>query len=641
MRAALSLALLLTACTDAGLYDLSAPPLQADRVALTGRVCTDDAEAARFPVKLVLLVDTAAGPLFADFDPAGERIQLLVDLVQSALTRPHWSIAVVGYAGRAEKFAPIDTPFTRNPGELLAAVTRASIPQGCVGEDRCRDIEDGLRLVRSVVEDDLAASLAGQRVLTRYVVLHLNGGPPLPLARARDCCLPGDRQCQQDGDVPSFTCAGDQLVTRVEALEQSIDAAGAAGLSLHGLQLAAHAQPRTNDMMQTIHQRLAFAGGGRTLRYDAPQGLDVTDLGLFDGGGTLRAKRLVVANLNALPGPEGGFIADSDGDGLPDSEEVITDPTRPDTDGDGVTDGVERLVGLDATFNEQPAACASLIIGADTDLDGLTDCDEALLGTDRSLVDTDGDGLPDRLEVSLGTDYLLADPTTDLDQDGVPDGEEVRERTDPRRADRAARLGDAYRYTIDDEGLVTEPVAPPLARITGVELVQISDATTAGVGVLRWTPGTPPTLAWRDASDEAFGAEVPIEADGTVQVGSGSYAEIQGARGRFVRARVRLEEVAPQPTEERVRVAFRARHCQQFTVRNVRLVETLPVGDDPVGGMNSLWIYLAQAPANRPSAPGPVRLALVPVRYLAPAFREPDGAALVVASDEYVTPRPR
>jgi Bacterial TSP3 repeat len=79
--------------------------------------------------------------------------------------------------------------------------------------------------------------------------------------------------------------------------------------------------------------------------------------------------------------------ADSDGDGLNDSDEVSThhtDPLDADTDGDSLTDGAE--VNTHHTDPFDP--------------------------------DTDDDQLPDGIEVSVGTDPL----DNDSDNDGIPDG---------------------------------------------------------------------------------------------------------------------------------------------------------------------------------------------------------------------------
>ncbi len=638
------LALLGLSCTEAGLYDRRQAPVQADRVALTGRVCTDDAEVGRFPVKVVLVVDRAAGPLFSDYDPAGDRIRRLSDLAQSALSRPGFEVAVVGFAGRATRLAPDDGAFSRNPGELLAGITELSLPQGCLDAGRCRDTADGLRVAGAVIEDDLAATPAGVSVLTRYVVVLVEAGPPRPAAAARACCPAGDRACvEARGDQPSVPCQTDLDLARLADLQGVVADAGAAGLVLHTVQLLAPSDDALNATIAARHARLAFAGGGRALSVPSPAALDFTRLGLFDRDGELAAKRLVVANVNALPSPAGP-VPDSDGDGLSDADEIAggSDPQRADTDGDGLTDHVERLTGFDPRVADAPIACEALRPTADSDLDGLTDCDERTLGTDATLVDTDGDGLPERLELALGTDYLHADDVGDLDGDGVPNGDEIRERTDPRTADPPSRLGEAYRYEVDDEGLEQAPVADPFKFLNGVEVVTVSPGTTAGVGALRWTPGAPPTLAWRDAGDDAYGPPVAVEREGQVlALPSSSWTPVQGEDGRQLTVVVYPREAPPRETVEPVRVAIRERQCLRWTVRNVRLVDTLPVGDDPQGGLNALLVYFAQAPQGRPLAPGPFRIARVPVRYVPPATRRPDGAILGVRTDEYVSPRPR
>ncbi len=107
-------------------------------------------------------------------------------------------------------------------------------------------------------------------------------------------------------------------------------------------------------------------------------------------------------------------MADTDGDGLTDGDELNTYGTNPgvaDTDGDGLTDGDEVNVhGTDP-------------LDKDTDGDLLWDSDEVFNhGTDPLVADTDGDGLSDGAEVNThGTDPLVADS----DGDGISDGDEV------------------------------------------------------------------------------------------------------------------------------------------------------------------------------------------------------------------------
>lgn len=116
-------------------------------------------------------------------------------------------------------------------------------------------------------------------------------------------------------------------------------------------------------------------------------------------------------------------VADTDGDGLTDGEEVLTYKTSPllaDTDGDGLTDSEEL-----GTYGSDPLL-------ADTDSDGLSDGEEVSYETDLLAADSDSDGLLDGEEVLIyGTDPL----DTDSDDDGLSDGEEVSYETDPTLAD--------------------------------------------------------------------------------------------------------------------------------------------------------------------------------------------------------------
>ncbi|MEL6182121.1 MAG: hypothetical protein AAFS10_24380, partial [Myxococcota bacterium] len=86
-------------------------------------------------------------------------------------------------------------------------------------------------------------------------------------------------------------------------------------------------------------------------------------------------------------------LTDSDGDGLADGDETLTDPANPDSDNDGLSDGQEVVAGTNPTV-------------ADSDGDGLLDGDE----------DRNGNGVVDPGET---------DPSEgDSDNDGIPDGEE-------------------------------------------------------------------------------------------------------------------------------------------------------------------------------------------------------------------------
>jgi hypothetical protein len=137
------------------------------------------------------------------------------------------------------------------------------------------------------------------------------------------------------------------------------------------------------------------------------------------------------------------LIADSDGDGLLDVEEVlqlaaITSPISSDSDGDGISDFDEDsdedglTNGVDILALLDPAA-------TDSDHDGILDLAESEGVTDPLVTDTDDDGIHDGFELDLGLNPLL----TDSDSDGTPDAESAASRIVTAEGVSAAVVGAA------------------------------------------------------------------------------------------------------------------------------------------------------------------------------------------------------
>jgi hypothetical protein len=465
----------------------------------------------------------------------------------------------------------------------------------------------------------------------------MSAGPHEPLALASDCCDPGDATCIEEGTDPSLNCQAQLDGEQVTGLVRAVEDGGAAGLRLHTLNLLAGDDPEVEKGVRTSAEQMAFAARGQVHHVSHPDALRALAVGLLDVRTELVAKHLLVTNVHARATPKGP-VPDSDADGLSDAEEedAGTDPTLADSDGDHISDRIEILVGLDPLEADLPSACASVDPAADTDRDGLGDCDEVLIGTDPSLVDSDGDGMPDRVELHASTDYLHPDAASDPDADGITNGDEVRHHSDPRSTDALLHLSIGYRYDVDDEGRVQEAALPALKQITGVELVAVSPGSSQGLGELRFDPAGP-SLSWRDAADPGPGPEVLLAGPGRFELGSSSYAPIQGDEGRYVAVRIQDPgALPPVAVQETVRVIFRDRHCLRYTVRNIRLMPTLAREGEE--GWNQIILYFAEAPRGRLSKPGPYRLALVPVRFVPPAYREPNGAVLTVLDEEYVNP---
>jgi hypothetical protein len=174
------------------------------------------------------------------------------------------------------------------------------------------------------------------------------------------------------------------------------------------------------------------------------------------------------------------FTADTDGGGRTDGDEVHRDGTNPrypeddlfDSDGDGIVDRVEQDLGLD------PA-------DPDSDDDGLSDGDELYeVGTEPLNPDTDGDGLTDGDEVAAGTDPLAPEveeppPVEDTDGDGLTDDEEQALGTDPTRKDTD---GDGALDGADPAPLDASNGASPLTPSAADPGFGLGCSTTPGAG---------------------------------------------------------------------------------------------------------------------------------------------------------------
>lgn len=148
-------------------------------------------------------------------------------------------------------------------------------------------------------------------------------------------------------------------------------------------------------------------------------------------------KICILGNTNwcyTLDMPPNPYPLDSDGDGLNDSEENVTNIMKWDTDGDGLSDKYELDIGTDPT-------------NWDVDQDGLNDKMELFYGTNTSNWDTDGDGLSDHMEKTGWAITFNFDGNTinipvrsnpllnDTDGDGLNDQMEYYSNLNPRSKD--------------------------------------------------------------------------------------------------------------------------------------------------------------------------------------------------------------
>ncbi len=245
--------------------------------------------------------------------------------------------------------------------------------------------------------------------------------------------------------------------------------------------------------------------------------------------------------------------------------------------------------------------------------------------------------MPDKLEVIGSTDFLHADGQTDNDGDGVINSDEISQHSDPRSDDNNARRTYRYRYEIEDEGVTEELYPLPLGALTGVEIVQMTAGTTPGVGILRYSNRNQ-TLSWQDGMDASPGQTIDVSIDGPVELPSSSYAPVQGEGGKLITVDIRSADLPGANVTERVRIIYRKRHCISYTVRNVRLMDTLSTNDSE-DGLNRIVLYFAEAPEGQVQRPGPFRMAEIPVVFQPPDKRDPSAPAVVVLDEEFVRPK--
>jgi hypothetical protein len=638
-KAALCLLLAGAACTDASLYGKDYTPNQPNRISFEGNLCTDDPGAIAFPQKTLIVMD-GTGAL-AEADPAGKR----VDILRAFIGRhrgPNQAVSILLMGASAR---PLFTGFTSDQQTIDTALETLAASTG----QAQRNYLDTLRMLTTIIEDDLLASNPGLRSRTRYAVLFVAAGPADPAFQVPWCIAQGltvgSTQCQTafvaafcGNATPAPTdCERWWYGDAVTQLRSYVRTNGAQDLIFHSFSLSQDA------LATSLLSDMARAGQGELVQ-QTPTTLDFLAVDVDRPGSRLVLREIVVMNDNALlrgKTPE----ADSDGDGLTDAEEIKlgTDPLNRDSDGDGVGDGIEvRLASPGSQFDPLVPAqfkeCMNLSDPtADHDLDGLTDCEETVLRTDPFLVDTDHDGVPDWVEVRLGGNALVDDRLVDSDMDGITNGEEVIRGLDPWTNDSNRDLEYGYQYRTIDQGETIRLEASPNEPFPGVRITTIKPGTST-VWALRLTGDRPARLAFLE--NEAV-MPAGAEADPTMTVNlttSANYLLSSPMGGQLTVAvdLATLPVAGSPPVDARVILRNTTRTCFHMDVRNVTLVETqeLPTGR-PGKGWNMIRIYLGEVPLDSAvSGQTIVKSVTVPVRFVAPDQKTPNVAFVHLTDDD-------
>src|SRR4051812_19687330 len=340
---------LCAACSDAALYGVNgdARP-EVNRVTLqSDRLCASTPNAASFPTKIVLLLDTSSAVRASGPDAIATEVSSLQALFQSASGR-ELSFAVAAFDSTARALTPAG--FVNGAG-VAGVAGQLSAALGASGNTQPdgRDYGAALSLARAMVEADLAATSRGARQRTRYVIALLGAGD----------------------NVPALDDAHWALVQQTALdLTAVIDREGGGEIFGQILYLGAQTDPAVPF--------LTNVAAGLRGSFTALTGPVPLNLGRVDTRPLLTPfvhKQVLIWNRNVIATKD-GFKVDSDGDGLTDEEELAlgTDPFNPDTDGDGISDGVEvRLsaLGFDPLVPNTVPQCTAQELISDGDADGL------------------------------------------------------------------------------------------------------------------------------------------------------------------------------------------------------------------------------------------------------------------------------
>ncbi|MFK8139402.1 MAG: thrombospondin type 3 repeat-containing protein [Bdellovibrionales bacterium] len=120
-----------------------------------------------------------------------------------------------------------------------------------------------------------------------------------------------------------------------------------------------------------------------------------------NGSRSFTIKNIYMVQRNAFVNKKNQLVADSDGDGIGDLEEVSlgTEPLKP-------RSNAICLDSIQQRFGCQSLGCEANV---DKDRDGLNECEEITIGTSDEKIDSDNDNIPDYFEVIRGLNPALDD----------------------------------------------------------------------------------------------------------------------------------------------------------------------------------------------------------------------------------------
>lgn len=631
-RGTTALLLLTLACTDRDLYGkVGQEPAQADKIAFTGVLCTDNPATRKFPVKIMFIVES--GDLLSEVAPQSEHVDAMEAVISQFLPIANVFVGVVRYDRDAvslvtEMTGTVNSGFTRDPALLDGAI--ANLRNSGQG----RDLAGALSLAGSLITGDAFQADRGPLSRTKYVVVHIVSGTPNP------AILP--IQCEGIFPVVPPICELAYLEKVVRDLRLQVLDLGAAELTFHTMFLdsgqvegepcdpRAGAGQCTSAPGLTCVQAGARPNAGRCVQLCDPAAplcnanparAACVSTRLPNGTTLDHCASGELACFDGMDNDRDGQTMDCADPNYPyacrgqmNCEEDCASACHVDRFGlamalstggryerfesyDQINLGridfrsTQRLFVLKEflVFNKNAIPTLDGFV-PDSDGDGLSDAEEAGLGLSPIEPDSDFDYYNDKLEHDLRTLGLdpqspntfpdCADPTIDTDGDGLYDCEE---------------------------------------KLLG------SDKTLFDTDA----DGFPDNIEFRTRTNILFNDNLDdLDLDGVnngKEIRAHTDATTNDAKGRAELAyRYRSTDLGPTTD-------FRS--CYDFRVSNVTLVNTLDRGFGP--GINDIEIYFGQVPDGALEKFGLFHVSQQRIQYFPPDRRVPDTPAVDLDEDDF------
>lgn len=430
---------------------------QRNKVTLQGSFVTETPDEINFPVKVLFAIDcslsmgdAARDDIEGGSDPHFLRMEAVRNFVDEYNVNENVSFEIMLWNLNVTDTSTVLTAgggripgFTKDPVELNRVLDNAQV-------DSMTDYIGTLDSIYHDIEQDILNTENQDNLIrTKYIVVFLSDGM---------------------SNVGSGPQSDIEIWQRVDDLNEMVTERGVGGFNFHTFLLTELFGPGPDDqyvqgLAEATLQGMASRGDGQFSFFETAESIDF--INIIDMRLTVEytIKYMAAYNYNVRPGLELVHV-DSDGDGIPDEEELAlqeeigTDPLVRDSDGDGLSDFFEMKVsvpGNELNPGEQDSPCDLPVddIWPDSDNDGMTDCEEFVKGTNRYIADTDGDGIPDGLEFLMGTNPLEIEYTTDSDFDGSANWKEVQQHTNVNSNDPKIRERYSYQYNLQYTGLVT------------------------------------------------------------------------------------------------------------------------------------------------------------------------------------------